>query len=41
MRSIQSGNLVYYYFVSDGGLTNTVTGSPTKKDSLDDWKSQE
>ena len=41
MRSIQTGNLVYYYFVSDGGLTNIITGSPTEKDSLDSWKSQE
>ncbi len=41
MRSLESSHLVYYYFVSDGGLTNTVTGTATKKDSLDDWKNQE
>ncbi len=40
MRSINTGNIVYYYFISDGGLTITPSGSPIKKDSHDDWNSQ-
>lgn len=37
MRSIQAGNLVYYYFISDGGLTNTTSGSPTDAKTKEDF----
>lgn len=37
MRSIQSGNLVYYYFISDDGLTNTISGSPTDAKTKEDF----
>ncbi len=41
MRSIQSGNLVYYYFVSGGGLSITTSGSPTASSDQDSWNKQE
>ncbi len=40
MRSINTGNYVYYYFISDGGLNITTSGKPESK-SKDDWDKQE
>lgn len=37
MRSIKEGNLVYYYFIADGGLVITVTGSATGESTLEEF----
>ena len=37
MRSLESSHLVYYYFVSDGGLTNKVTGTATDAKTKEDF----
>lgn len=37
MRSIKEGNLVYYYFIADDGITITPTGSPNSESTLGEF----